>query len=101
MYSIHIKEEAKQDTINATRWYRSKQEKLDIKFIEAVQYTLSSIQHNPFAYKKVHHHFRQATLKKFPYIILFEFEDNTVTVYAIFNTWQDVNKKMKRIHLKE
>lgn len=100
MYSIYIKAEAKQDIISATKWYRSKKEKLEIEFIQAVQHSLLSIKQNPFSYKKVHYNFRQAALKKFPYIILFEIESHTVIVYAVFNTWQDAKKKIKRTHLK-
>ncbi len=100
MYSIYIKEEAKQDIVNATHWYRSKQEKLNINFIQAVQRTLLSIQNNPFACKRIHHNFRQIALKKFPYIILFEVDKYTIIIYAVFNTWQDPKKKIKRVYLK-
>lgn len=96
-FQIVVKEEAKQDMNDAMQWYASKAENLDKKFLLAVEQTLSRIKQNPFAFKKVYKKFRQTAVKKFPYIILYEPEQNTIVVYSIFNTWQHPGKKLQRV----
>lgn len=96
-FSIEVKEEAKQDIADAMRWYASKAENLDKRFLKAVEETLFRIQRNPFAFKKVYKKFRQTAVKKFPYVILYEPENENVVIYSVFNTWQNPKKKFKRL----
>ena len=72
IYSIEIKEEARQDILQAALWYSDKVIDLHLKFINQVEITLQSIQSNPKAFKKVYKTFRQAALYKFPYVVLYE-----------------------------
>ncbi|MDZ4795466.1 MAG: type II toxin-antitoxin system RelE/ParE family toxin [Bacteroidota bacterium] len=86
-FEINVKEEAKQDIDDAIQWFASKAENLDIKFLLAVEETLFRIKHNPFAFKKVYKKIRQPAVKRFPYLILYEPEQNMVVDYSVFNTW--------------
>lgn len=65
IYNIEIKEEAREDILQATLWYSDKAPDLHLKFINQLEITLESIQSNPKAYKKVYKTFRQAALNKF------------------------------------
>lgn len=96
-FNIVLKEEAKQDLAEAMAWYAAKVENLDKKFLKSVEETLFRIQQNPYAFKKVYKKFRQTAVKKFPYVILYEPENNMVVIYAVFNTWQHLRKKIRRI----
>lgn len=96
-FEIVIKEEAKMDIADAMQWYVSKAENLDKKFLLAVEEPLLRKKQNPFAFKKIYKKFRQTAVKKFPYVILYEPEQRTVIVYAVFNTWQHPAKKLQRV----
>lgn len=92
-----IKEEAKEDIAEAMLYYRSKSKELDLKFYTEFVASLKRILRNPFAYKKVYKDFRQTTIKKFPYVIVFEPEGKSVVIYSVFNTWQHPRKKFTRL----
>jgi plasmid stabilization system protein ParE len=96
-FNIEVKDEAKQDIADAMSWYASKVEDLDKRFLEAVEETLLRIRRNPFAFKKVYKKFRQSTVKRFPYVILYEPEQKNVVIYSVFNTWQHPKKKLSRL----
>jgi hypothetical protein len=96
-FNIELKEEAKQEIAEAIRWYASKVENLDKRFLKAVEEALFRIQRNPFVFKKVYKKFRQTAVKKFPYVILYEPESNNVVIYSVFNTWQHPKKKLRRL----
>lgn len=96
-FIIEVKEEARQDIADAMQWYASKAENLDKRFLKAVEATLIGIQRNPFAFKKVYKKIRQTSVRKFPYVILYEPVDKNVVIYAVFNTWQHPRKGLSRL----
>lgn len=96
-FRIEVKEEARQDIADAMQWYASKVENLDKRFLKAVEETIFRIQQNPFSFKKVYKKFRQTSVRKFPYVILYEPENKNVVIYSVFNTWQHPKKKLWRI----
>ena len=94
---LEIKEEAKQDIITASAWYREQQEGLDKKFIAAVEETLKRIVRHPEAGKRIYKSFRQAIVKKFPYVISYQIIFDSIVIFQIFNTWQHPKKKIRRL----
>jgi len=42
-------------------------------------------------YKKVYNEFRRCLLKKFPYVIYFQIEENTVIVFGLFHCARNPN----------
>ncbi len=96
-YREAIKEEARLDIAEAMAWYAVKSPGLDSRFFHEFELAVIRILLNPFAYKQVYKEFRQTSIHKFPYVIVYELSGNTVVVYAVFNTWQNPKKKFKRI----
>lgn len=96
-YKSEIKEEAKQDILSASKWYAQQSEGLNIKFIQEFEITLNIILKNPKTYKRIYKHFRQASLHKFPYVIIYEYLENIVVVYSLFHTKRNPKKKIKRL----
>jgi ParE toxin of type II toxin-antitoxin system, parDE len=92
-----VKEEAKLDIGEAMAYYSSKSKGLDIKFFTDFEESVKRILQNPFAFKKIYKSFRQTAMKKFPYVIVYEPERNSVIIYAVFNTWQHPKKKLRRV----
>jgi len=94
-YRELIVEEAKQDIAGAMYYYGSKSKGLDLKFFEEFTQAVHRILQHPFAFRKIFKKFRQTSVRKFPYIILYEIENDKVIIYADFNTWQ-IPKKLKQ-----
>jgi plasmid stabilization system protein ParE len=62
---------------------------LGSEFVRAVDACLSGIGRNPLAYQVIHEQVRRALIRKFPYTILYVFEQNTVFVLACFHARRD------------
>jgi len=94
-YNLFIKEEAKVEIVDAYNWYERKQLELGERFIVVLDDYFKNIRSTPKQFPIKHKSKRQATIKEFPYIIIFEIEDNDIIIYAIFNTNQNPNKWRK------
>lgn len=96
-YKLEIKAEAKNDITDAAAWYAEKAENLDKRFIDQLEDILTNILNNPKTYKRVYKQFRQAALKKFPYVVVYESEADTVIIYSVFHAKQHPQKKIRRL----
>ena len=96
-YFFEFKEEARKDIIETAAWYRDKRTDLDKIFLLAIEKAISRIKNNPAAGRKIYKAFREISLKKFPYVIIYEIIFNTIVIYQVFNTWQNPKKKIKRL----
>jgi len=92
-YELEIKEEANQEIVTAYLYYEEKQEGLGERFLEHLKLYLDRVANYPEHYAVKRSPYREAFIKKFPYLIVYEFTGKKVVVYAVFNTWQDPIKK--------
>jgi len=96
-YTIEIKEEAKEEIIQATQWYAQKVKGLEIRFIGHLESVINNLLNNPKTYKRVYRHFRQAALKKFPSVVVYEFTEDKIIVYSVFHAKQNPLKKILQL----
>jgi plasmid stabilization system protein ParE len=96
-YKIEIKEEARTDIIEASDWYASKVQGLNFHFIEQLEIVIKVILTNPKTYKRIYKDFRQAALKKFPYVVVYGCEKETIIIYSVFHAKQHPQKKLRRL----
>jgi len=96
-YRLEIKEEARTDIVEAADWYASKVPGLNIRFIEQLEAVIKIILTNPKTYKRVYKSFRQAALKKFPYVVIYGYEIETIIIYSVFHAKQHPKKKVSRL----
>lgn len=96
-YKIEIKEEARKDIIDASDWYGAKVAGLNFYFIEQLEIIIKAIFNNPKTYKRVYKNFRQAALKKFPYVVVYGYEAETIIIYSVFHAKQHPRKKLRRL----
>lgn len=92
-YVLEIKEEAVQDIKQAYLYYEERRIGLGNRFLETLETYLERVQNYPEQYQIKRKPYREAFIKHFPFIIIFEIEGNKVIVYAVFNTWRNPNKK--------
>ncbi len=97
-YTLLIKQEAREEIIDAYKWYESKQRNLGVRFIDTLDVYFNRIETTPKTFPKVLNTIRQSTIKEFPFIIMFEIEKNSIIVYAVFNTNQNPKNWKERIY---
>jgi plasmid stabilization system protein ParE len=67
------------------------------EFITAVDACLQSISRNPKLYQTIYNDYRRAVVRRFPFSIIYEETDTTVTIYAIFDGRQNPDKWQERV----
>ena len=92
-YNLILKPRAENDLAEAIEWYESKQKGLGQKFLNQIDKYLNQIKRNPLHYPSKRLPFREAYIKKFPYIIIYEVFDLEIVVYAVFCSYQNPSKK--------
>ena len=84
MYSLVVKELAKNEIVNIASNYEDIQENLGYKFSEAVEIALRDIKINPLGYQIKYQAYRTKIIKPFPCIFIFEVIKHEVVVYQCF-----------------
>jgi len=92
-YVLEIKEEAVFDIKEAYLYYEEQRIGLGKRFLDALETYLERVQKYPEHYQTKRKPYREAFIKDFPFLIIYEIEANKVIIYAIFNTWKNPNKK--------
>ena len=92
-YKLLVKEEARLEIIEAFLYYESQQTGLGLKFTEHIEKYFHIIQDNPLLYQISKFGFREAYIRKFPFLIIYETVKDTVLVYSIFNTRRNPEDK--------
>jgi plasmid stabilization system protein ParE len=83
-YTIRFSQLATEDLTEILGWYKEQNvEGLHRQFIEATSKVLKRLEINPQSNAIVHNNVRQALLKKFPYKILYTFDNAIVEVLVI------------------
>src|SRR5664280_1483729 len=57
--------------------------------MSSVDACLESIRRRPEMYTVVHEGYRRSLIRRFPYAVLYEQSEATVTIYAVFHTSRD------------
>lgn len=89
--------EAEDDSYRGYAWYESRRIGLGREFITAVDACLQSISRNPKLYQTIYNDYRRAVVRRFPFSIIYEETDTTVTIYAIFDGRQNPDKLQDRV----
>lgn len=85
---------AQAELAEARSWYRLQRDGLDRQLIQRVDETLQRIVDAPYSYPIAHQKLRRAAVKQFPFIILYEADDDTVRVFAVYHTRRNPERIM-------
>jgi toxin ParE1/3/4 len=88
--------EAEVDLAEARAWYDDIRSELGERFARAVDEAIESISVNPRRFRTVHRELRRAGVRRFPYGILFEVQENRIIVFACFHGRRDPRRWQKR-----
>ncbi len=92
-----IAPEAQLDVDEAYTWYEGRRLGLGEEFLSCVDACIQTICRVPELYAKVHEEYRRALVRRFPYVIFYEYSEGKVIVYSIFHTSQDQKKWKNRL----
>ncbi len=95
-FEIKIKQEAREDIADIFEWYENHQTRLGFRFLDAFEERISFIQKEPQVYSKKYKAFRQALLSNFPYLIIFEIDENKIIVFAVIHANRKPSLRFKR-----
>lgn len=92
-YLLEIKEEAVLDIKEAYWYYEEQKIGLGNQFLETLESYLERVQKYPEHYQIKRKPYREAFIKNFPYIIIYELDGDKIIIYAVFNTWRNPSRK--------
>ena len=94
VYKLNVWDDAKLDIIKGYNWYKDIREGLAREFIDEIEQMFKYIEEYPEHFQvKYRNKYREAVLKKFPYLIIYEIIENIVVVYSVFPSKDNPNKK--------
>jgi plasmid stabilization system protein ParE len=89
--------EAEQDIGEAYDWYEQRRPGLGEEFLSCVDACIQGIRRSPQTYAKVHQDYHRAIVRRFPYVIFYEYGDGKVTIYCVFHTSRNPDKWRERL----
>ncbi len=93
IYHFSLSPKAEADLLEAALWYESQQTGLGEKYAQKVESYFTRIQHNPLHFPLKKENLREAYIKKFPYVIIYQIIGDNIIVFSVFNTHQNPTKK--------
>lgn len=94
-YELEIKEEAYLDIKEAYDYYQENKVGLGERFLDTLEIYLERVNKYPKHYQIKRKPYREAFIKDFPYVIIYEIEKSKIIVYAVFCTYKNPKKKPK------
>lgn len=96
IHEIIFKEEALQDVGDSYEFYETRKERLGEQFLSELESILSSIQKHPTSFPKVIRNLRKVSMNRFPFAVIYEFEHNSIVVYAVYHGKKNPKGKFRR-----
>jgi len=88
--------EADLDAQQAIQWYDERDQSLGDNFLQKLNKCIADVEKNPQRYPVVHRQMRRALVKRFPYAILYEVENDEIVIYAIYHCARDPEQWKRR-----
>lgn len=87
-----IAPEAVEESREAYDYYEQRGEGLGAEFLTALEEAIQKIRQQPELYRVVKRGFRKVKLKRFPYLIIYDYQDDFVTVHSVFQGYRNPDK---------
>lgn len=86
---VRYTKRAKEELEIAFDWYESQKLGLGIEFIDAIEKSVDNIVEFPQMYQIIYRDFRRALSSKFPYVIFYTLQEDSIIIHAILNNRQN------------
>ena len=98
-YSLQILSEAADDIREITFWYKGISPELGRRFVAELYNGFDRIVANPNAWFNIASRVKRYTLSHFPYLIIFQVQNDLIVLYAVIHSRRNPNRWKKRIKL--
>jgi len=95
-YALHLTEDAQIDIHHSENFYENKSPNLGTYFYDSIISDLDALKHYAGIHA-IHFGLYRMITKRFPYVIYYDIEDDTVIVYAILHTRMDISSMQTRL----
>ncbi len=95
-YKKEITESARSGAIEAFLYYENKQTGLGDRFLDKMEILINRIAEEPEHFQEKHKTFRQAIIKPFSYILIYEIEKSSVVIYKVIYGGKNPKKFYKK-----
>lgn len=95
-FLLEFSAKAEEEFHEARKWYDEKREGLGSAFTEEVFDLINLLSKNPYLFGVKFAAYREAPLKRFPYILVYQIEGDTIYIDMVFHTSRDPEKKQDR-----
>ncbi len=92
-----IATEAARDIDEAYNWLECQRAGLGEDFLNCVDACVQAIRRVPEMHAKVYDDYRRGLVRRFPYAIFYEYDNDFVTVFGVFHTARDPAKWRQRL----
>ncbi len=89
--------QVEQDINTAYDWYENCRHGLGEEFLGCVDACIQRICRMPELHTKVHEDYRRVLVRRFPYVIFYEYTGAVVTVYCVFHSSRNPDKWRQRL----
>jgi len=95
-YHVVLQPGAENDIDEAYQWYEAQRIGLGDQFLRELVEYYQKLQQNPAIFKSVSKQYRQAALRKFPFVIIYKIAHTEVQIYAVFHTSRNPKEKFSK-----
>ena len=93
-YELIFKPEAELEINESFNYYEDQLEGLGERFLNELDKVINSILKTPNGFQKFYN-YRQIPLDIFPFVLIYEIDNKSLIIYAVFKTPQDPKKKIR------
>jgi len=98
-YTLHLTDDAQMDIHHSEDFYETQSPNLGIYFYDSIISDLDALKHYAGIHATYFGLYRMVT-KRFPYVIYYDIEDDTVIVHAVLHTRMDISSIQTRLTTK-
>jgi plasmid stabilization system protein ParE len=86
---IRLRPEVEADLADAAAWYEDRWRGLGLRFLDEVELALAAISEMPLMFAVVHRETRRTLVRRFPFGIYYQVDDEGVVVIAVMHASRD------------
>jgi hypothetical protein len=94
-YKLEIREKVRSGTLAGFLWYEEKSEGLGSRFVAEVEKMIEYVAQNPLHFQVKYKDYREAIMKKFPYVIIYQVKNDLIILSSVFPCKNDPERKLK------
>jgi toxin ParE1/3/4 len=96
-WTVTASSAAESDLVEAIDWYEQQSAGLGAQLLEEVAALRERLATNPFQFPVLYRDARRASLRRFPYILIFRVRDEEVRLLAVFHTSRNPRRWRSRV----